>query len=497
MRGKRAEAIVTQREHTLLWYDYETSGRDPSLDRPIQLGWLRTPLSCTTSDEAASQFIRLPDDVLPSPGALMVHQIIPEQHQKLGMTEAELAASLEALITPGTWVAGYNSRRFDDRFTQHVLYRSLRDPYRWQFAEGRGRFDLYPVVLAYYALRHAAVRWPEDADGTPRFRLDRLGPLNGLDRGLRAHDAAADVTVTARLAAQLQQYDPDLFQESLARADKQAVIALIRAYGRDDGLYEVTPFAGLERGYLRPLWVPFRLGPDGDFVAFDLRGSPEHVTAEIAAIVDAGGSFSERRKRLSEIGVTLIRANRQPMLWPRSTVLSDRESRLPESHQVDREASHLGQWQAVMASEAFRALYTMTVSAFQPDSVQPERPTDVDRLLYSGGFYADSDRQLLATCPYLDPHALADWSPAFEDPRLPELVFRYRARNFPQSLTQGEWRRWQRVRREKLLSEAAPGVTLASIHRELAELAASETLSTHQLDQLQAYSIWLDNQPPL
>lgn len=488
---------MSQREHTVLWYDYETSGRDPSLDRPIQLGWLRTSLSCSASEEASAQFIRLPDDVLPSPGALMVHQIVPEQHQKLGITEAELAASLEALITPGTWVAGYNSRRFDDRFTQHVFYRSLRDPYRWQFAEGRGRFDLYPVVLAYYALRTAAVRWPEDADGTPRFRLDRLGPLNGLDRGLRAHDAAADVTVTARLAAELQRHDPDLFQESLARADKQSVIALIRAYGRDDGLYQVTPFAGLERGYLRALWIPFRLGPDGDFVAFDLRRSPEEVTAGMTAIAAEVDVFSERRKRLGEIGVTLIRANSQPMLWPRSKVLLDQEARLPESHQIDQEASHLGQWQAVMASEAFRALYAMTVAAFQPDREPPEQPADVDRLLYTGGFYSEHDRHLLSTCPYLEPKALAQWTPAFEDPRLTELLFRYRARNFPQSLTQGEWRRWQRVRREKLLSDTSPGVTLASIHRELGELALSETLSTHQLDQLQAYSIWLDNQPPL
>ena len=129
--------MVIETQHTLLWYDYETSGRDPSLDRPIQMGWLRTSLSCESSDEASSQFVRLPDDVLPSPGALLVHQILPERHQKLGITEAELAASLDLLISPRTWVAGYNNRRFDDRFTQHVLYRSLRDPYRWQFAEGR------------------------------------------------------------------------------------------------------------------------------------------------------------------------------------------------------------------------------------------------------------------------------------------------------------------------------------------------------------------------
>ena len=85
--------------------------------------------------------------------------------------------------------------------------------------------------------------------------------------------------------------------------------------------------------------------------------------------------------------------------------------------------------------------------------------------------------------------------PHFNDPRLPELVFRYRARNFPQSLSQGEWRQWQRTRRQKLLATESPGVTLAPIHRELEALSESNALATHQLDQLQAYAIWLDNQP--
>lgn len=486
--------MVIETQHTLLWYDYETSGRDPSLDRPIQMGWLRTSLSCESSDEASSQFIRLPDDVLLSPGALLVHQILPERHQKHGITEAELAASLDLLISPRTWVAGYNNRRFDDRFTQHVLYRSLRDPYRWQFAEGRGRFDLYPVVLTFYALRSGAIRWPEDADGTPRFRLDRLGPVNDLDRGLRAHDAASDVTVTARLAAQLAKYDPDLFQEAMALIDKQTVIALIRAHGREEGVYEVTSFAGLTRGYLRALWIPFRLGPDGDFIAFDLRHDPAMVSALVAEQATSKENLTTRRRILSQAGVSMIRANSQPMLWPRFKILSDPEVRLPESHQVDLEATHLGQWHAVQSSAAFRELYAMTLDAFRPD-LTTDLPLDVDQLLYSGGFFPDSDRQILASCPHMDPQALSTWMPHFNDPRLPELVFRYRARNFPQSLSQGEWRQWQRTRRQKLLATESPGVTLASIHRELEALSESNALATHQLDQLQAYAIWLDNQP--
>jgi Exonuclease I len=117
----------------ILWYDYETSGRDPAADRVIQMGWQLTDPAMEPLGDPDAQLVRLPDDVLPSPGALLVHQIAPEMHQRDGITEAELAVKLDQLIAPKTLVGGYNSRRFDDRFTQHIFYRSLFDPYRWQF----------------------------------------------------------------------------------------------------------------------------------------------------------------------------------------------------------------------------------------------------------------------------------------------------------------------------------------------------------------------------
>ena len=153
----------------ILWYDYETSGRDIAADRPVQLGWQVTDPGMEPHDDSQSLLVRLPDDVLPSPGAMLVHQILPEVHQREGISEAELANHLDELIAPKTVVAGYNSRAFDDRFTQHIFYRSLRDPYAWQHADGRARFDLYPVALSYFVLAPEAIRWPEDHDGRPRF----------------------------------------------------------------------------------------------------------------------------------------------------------------------------------------------------------------------------------------------------------------------------------------------------------------------------------------
>jgi exodeoxyribonuclease-1 len=483
----------------ILWYDYETTGRDAAADRPIQLGWQVTDPGMDPVADADSFLIRLPDDVLPSPGAMLVHQILPEIHQREGISEAELANYLEQLIAPRTLVAGYNSRRFDDKFTQHVFYRSLRDPYAWQYTDGRGRFDLYPVVLTYFVLAPSAIRWPEDHDGRPRFKLDRIGPLNQLDQGLkRAHDASADVAVTARLAKQLALYDPDLFASCLKRIDKHFVTDQIRADGRSEGLLEITPFAGWDQGFVRDLWVPFRLSErSNDYVAIDLNCDPQAVMAGLIQLVESPITDQfELRKQVRELGLQTVRINAQPMLFRRGTLESEVKARLEAFGRDEvRQNRHLDVWHHIQDSPAFKQLYQLAVHVLaEPEQVMPD---DVDFALYSGGFLSTHDKDLLASLPLMDPEGLSQWTKPFDDPRYEELLFRYRARNFPRSLTQGEWKRWQKIRRDKLMGIHQVNTQASRIHDELQEISQRTDLDPHQIEQLQQFVNWLDNQPPV
>jgi exodeoxyribonuclease-1 len=483
----------------ILWYDYETSGRDPAADRPIQLGWQVTDPGMDPVADADSLLIRLPDDVLPSPGAMLVHQILPEIHQREGISEAELANHLEQLIAPRTLVAGYNSRGFDDKFTQHVFYRSLRDPYVWQYADGRGRFDLYPVVLTYFVLAPSALRWPEDHDGRPRFKLDRIGPLNRLDQGLkRAHEASADVAVTARLAKQLALHDPDLFASCLKRIDKHFVTDQIRADGRSEGLLEITPFAGWDQGFVRDLWVPFRLSErSNDYVAIDLNCDPQAVMAGLIQLVES--PITDRfvlRKQVRELGLQTVRINAQPMFFHRGTLESEVKARLEAFGRDEvRQNQHLDVWHHIQDSPAFKQLYQLAVQVLaEPEQVMPD---DVDFALYSGGFLSAHDKDLLASLPLMDPEGLSQWTQSFDDPRYKELLFRYRARNFPRSLTQGEWKRWQKIRRDKLMGIHQVNTQASRIQDELMEISRRTDLEPHQIEQLQQFVNWLDNQPPM
>ena len=62
---------------------------------------------------------------------------------------------------------------------------------------------------------------------------------------------------------------------------------------------------------------------------------------------------------------------------------------------------------------------------------------------------------------------LASKRPAFSDPRLDELFFRYRARNFPQTLNEAEQGQWLEHCAHRLHDGAGGGLTLAAFFEQI------------------------------
>jgi exodeoxyribonuclease-1 len=117
-----------------------------------------------------------------------------------------------------------------------------------------------------------------------------------------------------------------------------------------------------------------------------------------------------------------------------------------------------------------------------------EEPPDVDEDLY-GGFVGNEDRRRLARLRALPPEKLAEHHPAFDDSRLEELLFRYRARNFPGTLDAAETERWQRHCRERLLGGAGGGLTLAAFFDRCDALAENaDDRATALLEALYEYA---------
>ena len=81
----------------------------------------------------------------------------------------------------------------------------------------------------------------------------------------------------------------------------------------------------------------------------------------------------------------------------------------------------------------------------------PGTDHDPDHMIYSGGFFSSSDRRLMDKIRMTGAAGLSKSAWAFQDSRLAEMLFRYRARNFPDSLTATEQQRWQAQRLDRLM----------------------------------------------
>jgi exodeoxyribonuclease-1 len=91
-------------------------------------------------------------------------------------------------------------------------------------------------------------------------------------------------------------------------------------------------------------------------------------------------------------------------------------------------------------AEKIRRVYT---------SERAREPADVDASLYDG-FIGDGDKRRCSEVRASPPALLATRDFGFQDPRLSELLFRYRARNWPETLTADERDRWNAYRRLRL-----------------------------------------------
>jgi exodeoxyribonuclease-1 len=87
---------------------------------------------------------------------------------------------------------------------------------------------------------------------------------------------------------------------------------------------------------------------------------------------------------------------------------------------------------------------------------------DAEQALYSGGFFTQNDKLKMEEIRALEPEQLADIDWKFEDSRLNTLLFTYKARHFPNTLSYKEQMKWQEFRRAKL----ADSGTNASIKAE-------------------------------
>ena len=430
---------------SLYWHDYETSGADPTQDRPWQFAGIRTDTELNIVGEPLTLYAQPTEDRLPHPAAVRVTGITPQEAHEKGVPEATFISRILAeLAKPNTCTVGYNSIRFDDEVTRFTLWRNLRDPYAREWQNGNSRWDLLDVVRAFWALSPNGLEWPQRDDGLTSFRLEDLTAANGIEHGA-AHDALADVIATIEMAKRLKQTNTHLFTTLYGNRSKRAASALIEL-PRLKPLVYVSGIFGAARHNVA-LVVPVAWHPDNnsEVICVDLAGSTEYLDQPVAQLRQLLFTpTSEQSKGAVRPPLTAVRLNRAPVLLPADWLAGEVAERLGLDGGHHR--AHLAALHAARAADE-KAFVARFQDIWRERAFPPR--TDPDQMLYDG-FVNDADRALCQQILKQEPAALATQSWPFTDARLPELLLRYRARNFPDSLSTDErdqWRehcQWQR-----------------------------------------------------
>lgn len=466
---------------TFLWHDYETFGADPARDRPVQFAARRTTLDLEPVGEPVVAYCQPAADVLPHPEAVLITGITPQLAQREGVPEHEFARQVHAAMSqPNTCVAGYNSIRFDDEFTRHLFYRNFYDPYQREWFGGNSRWDLIDVVRLWHALRPEGLHWPRREDGATSFKLEHLSKANGLAHD-KAHDALSDVDATIALARQLKKAQPRLFEHAFKLRDKRFAASLLNSRELAPVLH-VSSKIPASRGCIAVV-APLAQHPrnNNEVIVYDLSQDPEDLLTLDAEDLRERvfSSDADLPEGLSRVALKGVHVNKCPMLAPLST-LSPAQAERWGLKLEDCEATR----QLLLpVREALAAKLREVFSA--PDF--PER--DAELSLY-GGFLPDADKPRLARVREAGADELWRFEGQFSDARYNELLFRYRARNFPDSLNDEERGRWQQFVQDKLGHDSG----LASLTLEQYQALVAEKLQSEKdgerrqlLQQLQAW----------
>lgn len=438
---------------TFYWHDYETFGLRSLSDRPVQFAGLRTTMDFEPVGDVDLWYARPALDYLPQPESCLITGITPQEALQKGLPEAEFAGNIfERFNTPGTLVVGYNNLRFDDNVTRALFWRNLFDLYSHQFRNGCSRWDLFPFVLAVWALRDEGIVWPLRETNDPRkaglvsFRLEKLTQANGIEHS-HAHDAGSDVAATAALAKFLANKVPRLWQWALANRDKASVV---RALNTGRPALWVTATAGQAAGFLRfPMPLAVNPANKNEYVVWDCREDPSMVLSLSAEEIArrAFGPKSALKEGEARLPLLKLKVNTSPFVCGDLRVAT---ARVRERFAVDLQkilanGEKLNSVANLLTGPVLEALRLAQEARGVDETEALERDAatarDVDFSLYEG-FVNEADKNLMREVHALSPNAMAERAREgrihFADPRINELFLRMRARSWPETLSNEE-----------------------------------------------------------
>ncbi len=465
--------------HTLFFYDLETSGLSPRSQRVMQFAGQRTDMELNPIGEPVDILVKLSEDILPDPQAILVTGTTPQKTLEEGISEPEFARFLvKEIFTEGTIAVGFNNVRFDDEFVRHTLWRNFYDPYEWSWSEGRGRWDILDVVRMTRALRPEGIKWPVADDGSPVNKLELLSKVNHLEH-THAHDALSDVEATIQVAKLIRSAQPKLYEYLFSMRQKNEVAKLVNPSDPKPFVYSSGKY-GRDNNFTTIAIAIAEASRPGAALVYDLRHDPKVLQSmSVEDIKHALFATREERKKDTYVPIPVkeIAYNKCPAIAPLGVMNDEAWQRINLTQEtIEKHMKNLTQ-----------DIVDKLVAALS------DRPAfvsgaDVEEKLYDG-FGNKKDTPRIEAVRVASENELADFHPEFIDERLAELLLRYKGRNFPRALSEEEQTLWQQYRTQKF-AQATPAFvnTLQKIAR--------ETTDETTLFLLQELHLWWEATAP-
>jgi len=466
---------------TFFWYDLETTGVDPRGDRIMQFAGQRTSLAMEPIGEPVNILIRLSEDILPQPDAILITGITPQMTLADGITEPEfLQLFTNEVATKGTIFVGFNSVRFDDEFMRFLHYRNFYDAYGWEWRDGRGRWDLLDMIRMLRALRPEGIEWPTE-NGKSTNRLELLTKANGLDHKA-AHDALSDVLASIALAKLVHDKQPKFFEYLLSMRDKKRVAELVErgepfvyTSGKYDGAYEKTTVV-----------VRLAANPNtqGSLV-YDLRYDPSPFLALTPTELADRWRWTRDEKAPQRLPIKTLQYNRCPAVAPLAVLDSASQNRIKIDPKMIAKHREMLREQPHFVDDVMAALKILDDERVARD----KKEVSADERLYEG-FIGDHDANLMGVVRAASPDELSDITRDFHDERLRQLLPLYKARNFPRNLSDDERTAWETHCYDMLMVGGAESRLARYMHRltELAGTSGGRADKQYLLQELQLYA---------
>ena len=463
---------------TFYWYDYETFGLSPRIHRIAQFAGIRTDENLKILDEHMF-YCKPTNDCLPSPEACSVTGITPQLCEKKGLIEHEFIKKInKEFSVPNTCIVGYNSIAFDDEFTRHTLFRNFIDPYAWHWKDGNTRWDILNVARFCYALKKDnSLSWVINDSNKPIFKLDRLAPANGIEHS-DAHDAMADVRATIGIAKIIKDNQPRLFDYALSLRNKNEVskkIELFTPLLHTSGIYpakfsctRLTTALAYHPEYNDRVIV-FDLEQDSSLlVEIDNDELKEHL-------------FTKKLpKGVKRIQIKELIFNKSPMFVSNVYKL---EPKIIEQLQIDMDKC----MKNLEYIKDNRVLIEEKIQYIYKKDTDREATIDVDQSLYDN-FISNKDREICNAIQDLSLDQISSFKPNFEDRKLTKLFLNFKARNYPETLTEDEQDHWFEIVQSRIQSGENGYLSFEQFERSLNRLKEVNPNKSDLWQELEEYA---------